>query len=611
MDHSQSRPAYSFRDFTLDIDRGALLRNTKEVRLRPQSFEVLRILIERHGRLVTKAELQKAIWGRKAVTDDSLTQCLIDIRRALGDDSLTMVRTVPRRGYIFEVPVEESDRARTGGREIRRPGLVTVAIVATGIVVAALATYAVRLDSPAAPASIAVLPFENWARADGDEAFVEGIYDQIVAELGRIEELRVISRMSAERFRKEPVGLPEVGRALDADYIMTGSVLRAQETLRLNLRMYHAYTDEQVWAETYDRRLSIDNILNVQREVAGTVAAELDATIRPEDNEPRQPSGPANLTALDRYHNGMHYLRRIETDPSSSDEVFEAAIERFEAAIEADPHWAPAHAALGRVYHFWAHGDDDKFRKSKAHIQEALRLDDELAIAYESLGYIRHRWERDHDGALQAYERARSLDGRIVWAYAILLREMGRFEEAIEKYRVALAADPLSLQIKTQLGFTYACAGRYREAIAQLEEVRAAHPRRESAELHTVLFPLAYSYLKIGDVEKGVALAEELEAAYGEVGGVALVFALAGMRARAESAMALQESLGLWDVYSTGDVIAAAIALGDEERALGYMEMLAAEQLYQLRFVRCSEEVRSLTGNPRYERVLAQLGVPN
>ena len=102
-----SHLAYSFGDFTLDIDRGALLGAGEDIRLRPKSFEVLSYLLERHGRLVTKEELLDAIWGNTVVTEDAVTQCLIDIRRAIRDDQHQMIRTVPRRGYIFDIPVAE------------------------------------------------------------------------------------------------------------------------------------------------------------------------------------------------------------------------------------------------------------------------------------------------------------------------------------------------------------------------------------------------------------------------------------------------------------------------------------------------------------------------
>jgi DNA-binding winged helix-turn-helix (wHTH) protein len=103
-----SRRIYSFEEFTLDLDRGCLLRAGQEVRLRPKSFEVLKYLVEHHGRLVSKNDLMRAVWADAFVTDDSLVQCLIEVRRALGDESRRYVKTVPRRGYIFELQVSES-----------------------------------------------------------------------------------------------------------------------------------------------------------------------------------------------------------------------------------------------------------------------------------------------------------------------------------------------------------------------------------------------------------------------------------------------------------------------------------------------------------------------
>ena len=281
---------------------------------------------------------------------------------------LKMVRTVPAGAISSKRPSRSPDSPR--GVRYSHAGMLAGGALVLALILAILLA-ASRPDGSATSVSIAMLPFENWSGAGTDQPFVEGVYDQIMAELGRIDEVRIISRMSAERFRDAEVSLPAMGEALDVDYIITGSVLRRRtQYVRICACTTPTRTSRCGRRPTIGK--TVGNILDVQREVAGRVAAELDATIGPGDTQQRKPDGPANLTALDLYHDGMFYLRRIETDPLAPDEVFDNAVERFRGLHRGGSQLGAAPRCPWAGLHFGGHGDEAKLYKSKTHVLEAF-----------------------------------------------------------------------------------------------------------------------------------------------------------------------------------------------------------------------------------------------
>jgi len=185
---------FAFGDFSLDLGRGALRQNGQDIQLRAQSFKVLRILVENHGQLVEKATLQREVWGNVAVTDDSLIHCLIDIRRATGDADKTMIRTVPRRGYLFDLPVTETTSATTMAR---RPGRlrVTLVLALAILLIAGLwltqrddpaqETYTAMLDTVAPANSLAVLPFADLTNEQDQKHFGEALAEEVLNQLAK------------------------------------------------------------------------------------------------------------------------------------------------------------------------------------------------------------------------------------------------------------------------------------------------------------------------------------------------------------------------------------------------------------------------------------------
>ena len=249
-------PIYSFGEFILDFRRGALFKAGAEVKLRPKSCEVLRVLIERHGQLVSKDQLLDAVWGRTVVTEGAVTQCVIDIRRALGDRSQQRVRTVPRRGYIFEgqlVQVEEMPdaTARSSSHGARLPEIPTI--------------------------QIAVLPFANLSSDPDQEYFCDGLVEDITNDLAHFPQLFVVSRNAAFTFKGSVESIRQIASQLGVGFVLHGSVRKAGDHIRVIATLEDAGTSRTVWSNRYDRHSA--DAFNLQDELTREIVTALDVEI--------------------------------------------------------------------------------------------------------------------------------------------------------------------------------------------------------------------------------------------------------------------------------------------------------------------------------------------
>lgn len=454
---------------------------------------------------------------------------------------------------------------------------------------------------------IAVLPFENVGGAPEDLSFVDGIHAEVLTQLYKIHSLDTKSQTSVLRYRDSPEHLPAIAGELGVRYIVEAGVQRAGGTIRIGVRLFDAPADRRLWTKTYDGRLTVSNVLDLQRQIAIDIATRLGAEVLPGERSQLSVEAPENLSAYESYLDGLYHLRTITlgeaTGLDSLRRAGDRAIESLREAIAAEPRWAPPRAALGRVYHFLAGSriePDVYYPLSRASLDTALALDSLHAPAWASLGFVLHNWQRDFAGAEAAYRRAAELGWPRPWGYGYLLLSLGRFPEAVRALQRTAVFDPYSRSVRAQIGWAYACGGDYSRAIEQLEGVLAGGG---GPSLYAVL---GYAYLKAGNPARGLA---QIEAMDGLDGAKALVYALADSTERAGSLLSEAELTPLGNVLN-GVTPAAAVALGDPDRALDYLEREAEAHPANLLYIQCLEELRSLEGNPRYERVLERVGFP-
>jgi adenylate cyclase len=468
--------------FTLDLERLCLRGPAGQVELRPKSFEVLRYLTEHAGRVISKEEVVASVWPDVIVTDDSLIRCISEVRRAIGDESQHIIKTVPRRGYLFDAPVS-AGRDSTGGSERESTRLQSPQ--------SALITQA---DRP----SIAVLPFVNLADNSEDDYFCRGITEDIITELSRFPELLVIARHSSFRYKDKAPDVRQVGRELSVRYVLEGSIRRRGDRVRITAQLVDAETGAHRWAERYDRKL--DDVFAIQDEVIRSIAPLLVAHVTKAEVERTLLKPPTTWQA---YH---YFMRGLDLHLSyqSSQEVLALREARrlLEQSISIDPSYARPYSALA-ISHLssWVnYGDNDFLRPSALErayqfSRQAVQLNPQLAYVQATFAHVLS-WRREHEAALGALERALALNPNYShWQVAATLMWAGELEHAIESMRAYMRLDPYyPTSAIGWLGVACCTLGRFEEARTHLREAVARSPNR--AMFH---YWLASVYGHIGD----------------------------------------------------------------------------------------------------------------
>ncbi len=397
----------------------------RPVELGPKPFALLRALMEAPQRLVTKDELIDMVWGGRTVSDAVLTTAMRDLRRALGDDARKprFIGTAHGRGYRFLQPVSRGDEA-TAQPLVEDAVAATVAapprtrpwrVLAIGVLLllGALLAWRIigtapsRVTASSGAASIAVLPLEDLS-AEGDQAyFSDGLAEEILNVLMGVEGLKVASRTSSFAFRDlDAVSTPEIARRLGVRHILEGSVRKAGAQVRVTVQLIDAETDAHLWSKTYDRALTVQNLLQIQDEIANAIVEELrpmlgGARVAADVGTRSAAAGTGNIEAYDLY------LRSRELFLARSDM---ARSERFaKAAVEADPKFARGWEQLGAAL-FVSQGSGDRDDARRA-IATALRLDPDLSLAHAIKGLL-DNFEKPYDWArtIDQLERAIELD---------------------------------------------------------------------------------------------------------------------------------------------------------------------------------------------------------
>ena len=461
---SSDRPAtkHQFGPFTLDIDRGALLRDGVEVPLRPQSFQVLEMLVQRHGTLVTKEALHETVWAGRAVTDDSLTQCLIDIRKALGDSDRTLVRTVPRRGYLFAGEISTGSAEQQIGRPFPIRQAALAALLVAAVAVLGWLFSGSGSDDPD-PASIAVLPFADMS-ADGNWQYLgDGLSEDLLNALAQQTGLQVIARTSSFAFASNGADIETIRRQLNVAYVLEGSVRDQGEMVRVTAQLIATDDASHRWSQVFDSDPSqLATVQNrIAREVVSRILPDADSVA---DVRPTQVFSSNELLLLAR-----HRENEVRETPEVDFERLQEAIDLYEQATEQDPSSALAHSRLARA---WLYAGE--VANAEPHIFRALSIDPDISEVQETLGNF--YWLREPELAGQPLQRAIELNpsnADAIAAYAYWIWMHGIVDGPGELYRRALEVDPLTLNRYADLGNFLGNEARIEETEAIIERVAA------------------------------------------------------------------------------------------------------------------------------------------
>jgi TolB-like protein len=479
---------YRFDHFTLDLERGMLLaEDGSELALRPKSFALLHHFVANSGRLVDRDELMQAVWPGVFVTDDSIAQCITEIRRALGGDGQRLLRTIPRRGYRFAVSMATAEAAVMPESSIAPEPAP---------------------PSGADPPMIAVLPFQNMSGDPDQEYFADGMVEEILTALSRIRWLFVIARNSSFIYKGQAVDIKQVGRELGVRYVLEGSVRRSANQVRVTAQLIDASNGAHLWAEHFDGPL--EDVFELQDRIASSVAGIIEPALQDAETTRSADRPKRDLAAYDLYLRG--YAIAL-----SSASRFREALGLLEEAIALDPKYGPALAFASVCYFrlvYDSHSEDPRADGRKAVelarrslqvggeepgtlanaalvlayfgedigamlalIDRALMLTPSFARGWYLSGVVRN-WAGQSEIAVDHVERSLRLSPRIRtgWALAVIgaAHFLGRrFDEAVPKFLLAMQEDASYPDVFRYLAACYAQMGRLDDARAIVTRLRA------------------------------------------------------------------------------------------------------------------------------------------
>jgi TolB-like protein/Flp pilus assembly protein TadD len=570
-----------FGVFEANIRTGELTKHGKRLRLQEQPFQLLAILLEKPGELVTREELRSRLWPQTTVDfDHGVNKAIGKVRYALGDSAGNprFIETVARRGYRF---------------------LADVAVVRDGQALTVL-------DGPIR--SLAVLPLENLSKDTSEDYFADGMTEELITQLGQIRSLRVISRTSVMTYKSNRKSLTEIARELRVEAVVEGSVLRSSDQVRINAQLIAVPADRHMWAQSYAGDLR--DTLALQSRVASAIAEQIRATLDPRERAVLAKSKLVNPEAYEAYLKGRYFWNKRTGDG------LKKATAYFTRAIEIDPNYAEGYSGLADSYALsgdWKYGvlpGAEAFAHAKAAAAKALALDDSLGEAHASLALALDLYDWDWKAAETEYERAIELKPGYAPAhqwYSWHLIMMGRNSEAISELRKAESLDPLSLIISADIADALCVSRRYDEAVQQSKETlemdanfAVGHFELGQAFVQKKLYDGAIAELRRAIELSGHSGAFESNLAH--------VYGVLGRKEEAARTLRDLEARHNENPSVAADIALVYVGLGDPDQAMMWLN-----RAYEARFkasILLHPVFDPLRSDARFKDLLGRIGLP-
>jgi TolB-like protein/DNA-binding winged helix-turn-helix (wHTH) protein/Flp pilus assembly protein TadD len=636
----QRRGRLRFGVFELDLRAGELRKHGLRVRLQEQPFQVLAMLLENNGEVVTREELQKKLWPADTFVDfdHGLNKAINKIRDALSDsaESPRFVETVARRGYRFVADVkiaeatpvrspelaaqphpttEAHDRPDAAGKIGMPKRLLPsfawkISAFALLLLMASLAAWKLHSWNRPSPVirSLAVLPLESLSSDASQDYFADGMTDELISYLGQISELRVISRTSVMAYKHARKPLPQIARELNVDAVVEGTVLRSGNQVRITAQLIEASSDKHLWSQSYEGELR--DTLALQSKVARAIADQIRINLNPKEQAALKNVKVVNPQAYESFLKGRYFWNKRTADG------LKVALAYFNQAIDENPKYAQAYSGLADTYALlgdWQYAvmtPKEALPKAKAAAIKALELDSALGEAHNSLAFCLDGFDWDFDAAGKEFRRAIELNPGYATAhhwYAWHLSLLGRYDEALAEMRKAENLDPLSLVINADLAELLVLAHSYDESILQSRKTIEMDPNFGLAHNH-----LAQAYLQeqmndaaVAELQKAVQLSGGSPTC---IANLARAYVASGKRSEAEKLLSDLKKRSNPSQSLASEIAMIYVALGDTDQAINWIE-----KGYEERFnpgVLLRPGFDPLRSDPRFEDLVRRIGLP-
>jgi TolB-like protein/DNA-binding winged helix-turn-helix (wHTH) protein/Tfp pilus assembly protein PilF len=636
-----------FADFELDSGRHELRRGDRLLKLEKIPMDLLTLLVESNGQLLSRDQIIEKIWGKDVFldTEHGINTAVRKIRQALGDDpeQPRFVQTVTGKGYRFIAPVTVIGEAHRSGDNSRKVSLATelppevlpvgsevpiltaatppvtnpilssnavrtafLAIAALILLAAALVGFNVRgwrdqlIARPNSQRirALAVLPLENLSGDPTQDYFADGMTDELITMIAKNADLRVISRTSAMQYKNVHRPLPDIARELGVDGILEGSVGRSGNQVHINAQLIYAPTDTHVWAESYDRSLS--DVSSLQTELAQTIARQvgLKAYVW------AKPEKRINPDAHDAYLLGRYFWFADD---------FEKSRTYFLKAIDLQPDYAAAWSGVADSYAGSAVEGNYPPEKVRAQAAEAakkaLELDDSLAEAHNTMAAIDLFYRWDWSAADKESARAIQLNRGFAEGHQLrswVLRPLNRLDEALQEQKEAMELNPFTMP--AGVGYALLRMGQFDAAVNEGRLRAEAQPN--NADVHNLL---AYAYLDKGMEKEGE---QELEQTLRLSGGQKLAdeyhraYARGGMQAVWECSLNDLKQRAAKQYVSPLEFADTYGSLRRKEETLHYLELAYKQGVPLMAFIQSDPTFVFLHAEPRYRDIVNKMGLP-
>jgi TolB-like protein/DNA-binding winged helix-turn-helix (wHTH) protein/cytochrome c-type biogenesis protein CcmH/NrfG len=630
-----------FGPFEADLRSGELRKHGVRLKLQDQPFQVLALLLEHAGDVVTREELRQRLWPADTFVDfdTGLNSAVKKLRDVLADsaDEPRYIETIPRRGYRFIAPLVDPDPATVPSSAPEpglRPAHETASSQPAGSVVTSAESFfftRLRLLFGAAallvllvvgflvyrntgagvtkqPAikSLAVLPLKNLSGDASQDYLADGMTEALIGRLAGIHDLRVISRTSVMRYKDTKEALPDIAKTLGVDAIVEGSVIRDGNRIRVHAQLIRAATDEHFWSEAYDRELR--DVLTLQSDVAQSIAQKVEVTITGEEHARLSSARTVDPEAYEAYLKGRYYWNKRTADSMPKAALY------FEQAISKDPGYGAAYSGLadcnsGLAWHGFM-SPSEVLPKAYAAVQQAVEIDPQSAEAHASLALVLdHKW--DWAGAEVEFKRALELNPRYANAhhwYGDYLSIQARHDEALVEAKHALELDPLNLMIGTWVGLRYYLARRYDGAIEQSQNTVDLDPNFAAAHL-----VLGESYVQQGKHKEGLDELQKAASLSGDsplyMAQVGVSLALAGEKKEALRAIRVLRDISTKRYVSPYGIAQIYAALNDKEQTYDWLETAYRDRAVWMSYLAVDPVFDSIRSEARFRDLLHRVGL--